>query len=90
MIKNQDVNDHDLANTKKHLYWAVLEEKDFEEQQPHAGTGEDLGRTQAYVWVSAAGIKVRWAGNRNTSHCKKMEQIEAISNSYIYDNIRCF
>jgi hypothetical protein len=52
------------------VYWAVFEEDDFEDADPHVTT---FGRTQVYVGKAKEGIKQRWTGSQTTSHCKKME-----------------
>ena len=63
-------NYHNAAfpNQKKHFYWAVIEEDDLEE--PH---GNNLSKTQVYVGKARHGIKQRWAGNQDSSHCRNME-----------------
>ena len=68
-------NDRDVAfpNEKNHhLYWAMFEEDDFEETQPHAAHGDNLGTTQVYVGKAMRGIKDRWVANTK-SHCRNME-----------------
>ena len=67
-------NDRDAAfpNGENHLYWALLEEEDLEENQPHAAHGDNLGITQVYVGKAMHGIKDRWVANTK-SHCRNME-----------------
>jgi hypothetical protein len=67
-------NDHRalFPNGGNHIYWAVLEEDDFGENQPHAAHGNNLGTTQVYVGKAMHGIKDRWVANTK-SHCRNME-----------------
>ena len=67
LTNNSDENAD--PNKKGHLYWAVFEEDDFENDNPH-GDGFP-GRTQVYVGQSKNGITERWLGKGNT-HCRKM------------------
>ena len=68
----QDYHNETLPNGNKHLvYWAVIEEDDFEE--PHVAHGNNLGKTQVYVGRARHGIKERWAGSLDSSHCRNME-----------------
>ena len=68
-------NDHRalFPNGGNHLYWAVLEEDDYEENQSmHAAHGNNFGITQVYVGKAMHGIKDRWVAH-SKSHCRNME-----------------
>lgn len=67
-ITTNSVENVDLE-AQNQLYWAVFEEDDFVNDNPH---GEDFpGRTQVYVGRSENGITGRWLGTGG-SHCVKM------------------
>ena len=66
-LKNRSGN---LPNEVGHLYWAVLEEDDYDKDRKRSETLPF--RTQVYVGQAKNGIKERWTGD-GTSHCKKME-----------------
>ena len=68
----QNYRDAAFPNGENHLYWAVLEEDDFGENQSHAAHGDNLGTTQVYVGKAMHGIKDRWVANTK-SHCRNME-----------------
>jgi hypothetical protein len=72
-ISNEDLRNHITENSKSydngnfpnesHLYWAVLEEDDFE---------NPLFKTQVYVGKASDGIRNRWVTG-SKSHCKRMK-----------------
>ncbi|CAB3985259.1 Hypothetical predicted protein [Paramuricea clavata] len=65
-IQSNSVKEYEnFPSGKGQLYWAVLEEDDFDNQV------QDFGRTQVYVGQAVNGIKERWMGG-GKSHCKRM------------------
>ncbi len=77
-----------FPNGDIHLYWAVIEEDDsdgeddseekddsYEEDDSDEKNDLDdnLGKTQVYVGKAGNGIKQRWAGSQDSSHCRNME-----------------
>ena len=62
--------DRNLPNEVGHLYWAVLEEDDYDNDRKPLETLPF--RTQVYVGRAKNGITERWTGG-GTSHCKRME-----------------
>ena len=72
---------------KKHtLYWAVLEDKDF---QPGIHLKLNVvGKTQVYVGKANNGIDGRWLADAN-SHCKMMKNcLENVQEMTTYDPLR--
>ena len=59
---------HEDKPAPEHLYWAVFEEDDYDDQDD-----DTPFKTQVYVGKSQNGIKGGWFGGSSTSHCKRME-----------------
>ncbi len=67
----QNYRNEAFPNGNNHLYWAVIEEDDLVEA--NVAYGNILGKTQVYVGKARHGIKQRWAGSQDSSHCRNME-----------------
>lgn len=69
------VADVDPNKKENHLYWAILEEDDIEEDD-----SDGSSKTQVYVGRTGRGIRSRWVED-TSSHCKNMER----SRNFMYN-----